>query len=132
MNPEFKTRWIAALRSGEYEQGAGWLRSGDRFCCLGVACDLIAKDGGGEWKKAEFLLKRRGFRERFRAATDFSHSGKLPRALARRLGIGIDPHVGSMNEFLPDYSFYDRATLATLNDKGVDFRKIADIIEERL
>ena len=30
-------KWISALRSGEYRQGRGALRSkDDRFCCLGV------------------------------------------------------------------------------------------------
>lgn len=37
---------VAALRSGEYEQGRSKLRSpDDRFCCLGVASDLAAKAG---------------------------------------------------------------------------------------
>jgi hypothetical protein len=42
LDPEFKKKWVAALRSGEYEQGVGKLRSLDnKFCCLGVACDLV-------------------------------------------------------------------------------------------
>jgi hypothetical protein len=36
-------KWVAALRSGEFEQGNGALRRGDKFCCLGVACELAAK-----------------------------------------------------------------------------------------
>jgi hypothetical protein len=34
--------WIAALRSGEYKQTRGKLRSNDLtgYCCLGVACEL--------------------------------------------------------------------------------------------
>jgi len=44
--------WIAALRSGQYRQGTGTLRwpdeDGDRFCCLGVACEVLGAswDGG--------------------------------------------------------------------------------------
>jgi hypothetical protein len=49
MNPEIKAKWVAALRSGEYKQGRGQLRSEDRFCCLGVLCDLHAKETGGGW-----------------------------------------------------------------------------------
>jgi hypothetical protein len=45
MRPEIRARWTAALRSGEYEQGRQCLRSDDEFCCLGVLCDLAAKDG---------------------------------------------------------------------------------------
>jgi hypothetical protein len=38
-NPEFKAKWIAALESGEYEQGRNSLKTSDgRYCCLGVAC----------------------------------------------------------------------------------------------
>ena len=35
--------WIAALRSGEYTQGHGALSVNNKFCCLGVACDLYIK-----------------------------------------------------------------------------------------
>lgn len=41
MSPELKTRWLEALRSGEYKQGRAYLRKDDKFCCLGVLCDLI-------------------------------------------------------------------------------------------
>lgn len=37
-------KWVAALRSGKYEQGVARLQSDTGFCCLGVACkELIAK-----------------------------------------------------------------------------------------
>lgn len=38
-------KFIEALECGQYEQGSGRLRQGDRFCCLGVACDLAMKNG---------------------------------------------------------------------------------------
>lgn len=36
---KFKKDWVAALRSGKYEQGTGELYNVDhnRFCCIGVA-----------------------------------------------------------------------------------------------
>ena len=34
-------KWIAALDSGKYPQGAGALQSGIGFCCLGVAVKAI-------------------------------------------------------------------------------------------
>lgn len=43
---DYKDRWIAALRSGKYEQGWGWLCQREpeetewQFCCLGVLADL--------------------------------------------------------------------------------------------
>jgi hypothetical protein len=40
LDPEFKAKWIAALRSGVYKQGDGKLYSirNGTYCCLGVAC----------------------------------------------------------------------------------------------
>lgn len=34
-------KWVAALRSGEYEQASGSLETFKGFCCLGVACKLF-------------------------------------------------------------------------------------------
>lgn len=42
MKPEWKQKWIEALRSKKYVQGRGRLRTtSNRFCCLGVLCDLV-------------------------------------------------------------------------------------------
>lgn len=40
MDAEIKAKWVAALRSGEYQQGDRQLRDGDRYCCLGVLCEV--------------------------------------------------------------------------------------------
>lgn len=40
----FKTKWLKALRSGEYKQGRGQLCIQDRYCCLGVACVIAGHD----------------------------------------------------------------------------------------
>lgn len=46
MNQEVKQKWVAALRSGEYKQGAGYLKnSKGEYCCLGVLCDVAKKEG---------------------------------------------------------------------------------------
>jgi|SRR5688500_2127325 len=45
-NKENMRLWVAALRSGEYEQGHGALHDhNDKFCCLGVACEVALKAG---------------------------------------------------------------------------------------
>lgn len=47
MNPEIKQRWVAALRSGEYKQAHHKLADAHGgYCCLGVLCDLYAKENG--------------------------------------------------------------------------------------
>ena len=48
MDPTIKARWVAALRSGDYNQGHGRLHTKENgissFCCLGVLCDLANKE----------------------------------------------------------------------------------------
>lgn len=34
---DVKKKWVAALRSGKYEQGRQFLESNGEYCCLGVA-----------------------------------------------------------------------------------------------
>jgi hypothetical protein len=42
LDPEFKEKWVKALRTGEYKQGQGLLFDGEGHCCLGVACEVEA------------------------------------------------------------------------------------------
>lgn len=53
MKPEIKKLWVDALRSGEYKQTKGCLKSEDGMCCLGVLTDLYIKSPdnkfGFEW-----------------------------------------------------------------------------------
>lgn len=46
MNPEWKKKWLTALRSGSYTQGAGCLKrtftdGTTAHCCLGVLTELV-------------------------------------------------------------------------------------------
>lgn len=54
MTPERQSRWSAALRSGEYPQATGRLKTDDGYCCLGVECVLngeeFVKGADGRWK----------------------------------------------------------------------------------
>lgn len=48
-----RKEWVAALRSGKYVQGGGFLRTPeDKYCCLGVLCDLQESPGWTQ-EKAE-------------------------------------------------------------------------------
>lgn len=50
MNQELKPILLQALRSGEYQQGYYGLRQGDKYCFLGVICDLHVKlTGNSTW-----------------------------------------------------------------------------------
>lgn len=47
MDKKLKKAWVKALRSGKYAQGCGSLKKnedgGTKYCCLGVLCDIKAK-----------------------------------------------------------------------------------------
>jgi len=61
-------KWADALESGNYKQGRWWLRPNlvegdengpDTFCCLGVACDLYAKNTKkGKWDGEKFRTNK--------------------------------------------------------------------------
>lgn len=65
MPQEIKTKWLAALRSGEYNQGTGSLREPGTqyYCCLGVlqmVCDGKVEDGlpmpSREWFESHKII----------------------------------------------------------------------------
>ncbi len=51
MNERIKKLWVEALPT--YKQGHQYLHQDDEFCCLGVLCDLHAKETGNEWQNTE-------------------------------------------------------------------------------
>ena len=122
MNPEIKAKWIAALRSGKYEQCTGMLhKKGDGFCCLGVLCDLK----GSTWEPpadpgAEMMV------------TDDGKSKDLPDSVMAWAGlIGTSPVV-NISRIYETLDGGEYSCLAELNDNGMTFSEIADIIEEEL
>jgi hypothetical protein len=104
-----KARWVAALRSGKYEQGFGCLRRDDRYCCLGVLCDVA---GGGEW----IPPFDDGLRPYNAGTRDGYGTTALPPSVMMRY----------------DISIRDEAILIDANDEGKSFADIADLIEEIL
>ena len=91
MTPEFKALWIETLRSGIYKQCKGALRNGDTFCCLGVACDLIDKDG---WEDGPFGMGWNGY-----------ESDDLPFILSdeSHILVGLNDTAGLSFEEIADY-----------------------------
>ena len=57
MKPHLTKRWIKALRSGKYQQGNGWLKKKDKYCCLGVLTELYyGPDIFVPYKEYEFCV----------------------------------------------------------------------------
>lgn len=53
MDATIKAKWVATLRSGNYQQGSNYLRDNkNRCCCLGVLCDIVEPRG---WRKSGFV-----------------------------------------------------------------------------
>ena len=56
MRQDIAIKWVEALRSGKYQQGKFSLRShDDRYCCLGVLCDVLKEQIGLEWRQKSSL-----------------------------------------------------------------------------
>jgi|ERR1043166_3191656 hypothetical protein len=128
MNKRVKTRWLKALRSGQYKQGIGRLKTlndPDEFCCLGVLCD-IALHSTKEGKK--FVYEEEATPTVVAYVDDSSGTRKLfdlPPAVAKWAGLDqVDPQVTLSNG--------DSQHLSWVNDKGFTFEHIADMIEEQL
>lgn len=108
MNTEIKQKWLTALRSGEYKQGRGNLHYKDEYCCLGVLCDLHAKETNSEWTNHDDYPYKY-----------FYSTQLLPQQVCEWSGI--------------DISLTVERDLICLNDSaGKSFNEIADFIEEKL
>jgi len=114
MNSYIKQQWLNALRSGEYSQGTGHLQNPDGFCCLGVLCDIYAKETGTQWEPT--ADGRFSF---FQGQASY-----LPGEVKEWAGLdSANPKVRTSE---------DKTTeLAILNDTGITFPEIAQIIEEQ-
>ena len=118
MNREVKAEWVEALRSGQYRQGANYLRKNngqeDEFCCLGVLCEIAVEHGA----ISEPLRK---------ASRIYSYAlGEmqvLPQSVVEWAGLPDDnPTIGRSG-----------VRLTGLNDSGLyTFAEIAALIEEDL
>ena len=102
MNKNVKVEWVKALRSGEYKQGRGVLRSKeDEYCCLGVLCDVL----GVQWKKKEEYWEAN------------NRVGSLSRKIRRETE--MEPAKELVLQYLND-------------EEGKSFPEIANYIEENL
>lgn len=128
MKPEIKEKWVAALRSGEYTQATGYLRTKEGFCCLGVLCDIVQEDVGMHWiKGTEYGLECYRYTKNnnyIHHSLTLSASGCLPTEVV---------NLSDLEDYDPVIWYGDDgSTLAELNDKGLTFNEIADIIEAQL
>jgi hypothetical protein len=111
MHKEIKAEWIERLLSGDYKQGKCQLLMSENtkphelyHCCLGVLCDIYAD--------------KTGHKKTYGTFADLSYNGEN----------GLPSHV------VLDWAGLGQGqagTLASINDCGDTFERIAEYIEER-
>lgn len=139
---DLKEKWVAALRSGKYKQGELRLRhksdrdgEPDRFCCLGVLCDVSPDLVGLQ----EYFDVRPAYKYFALDDTADQNAAGLPEVLSRYFGDEL-PDVTLTPELIELITSRDKTrhlresktNLSTLNDAGVPFSVIATVIQELL
>jgi len=113
MKAEWKDKWVAALRSGEYKQTREQLYDGKGYCCLGVLCKITGKkffrDDYNHYYHYYVKDTQNGIREDIVLPTDVMNE------------VDMRTKNGAYRPGL---------LLVNLNDSGKTFSEIADVIEE--
>ena len=138
MNSELKNEWITALRSGNYTQAVGSLKTVEQgkvsHCCLGVLCEIaLAKNiiessvrgvdthyYGDEFEFAVLPHVVRDWAGIDQVNPIIILTPELKEKIAERSST-----IRNMND-IPIFS------LAEFNDAGFTFNEIADLIDEHL
>lgn len=114
MKAMYKKRWLAALRSGEYDKTKGCLvrstKKGDSFCCLGVLEDIMG---------TEFVRR----------------SNPLPwdpKNSLHPVGSSQDTTLTHKTERKTKLNSTHQTNLAELNDHSTTFASVIKYIEEKL
>lgn len=117
MKSDVKEKWVAALRSGEFEQTQGILRSGENcYCSLGVLVELFRRETGlGYWQASRFWEKRGG---------PYSSCFLTPAVMD---WAGLDDNQAALKPEGRD--LVGAYSVDEINDRGRPFSEIADAIE---
>jgi hypothetical protein len=125
MKKRIRDLWVAALRSGKYKRGQGYLRpSEDTYCCLGVLSDLYLEEQPGEW--VLYCVEGGRWNLKLGNREEDLGCGLLPKRILRWAGV-TRGELEIFEKVLPD-----------MNDEGCspcdsyDFNTIADHIERNL
>lgn len=119
MDKRIKKRWVAALRSRKYKQGKGYLKSDDKYCCLGVLCDLFSKSKAGRAIQAKFDNDGYFLDEDTLLPEKVKNWAKLD---------SMNPQISNFNNVCTN----NFSHAAILNDIGTKFYEIARLIERNL
>lgn len=113
MLTENQQAWVDALRSGEFTQAKGTLQSDEGYCCLGVLCKVAERHG--VFVAKDFSGKLYG--DNLGQQSPVQDWVGIPRTSVNGLLKGTEDHPYLL-------------ALTELNDRGMPFSQIADIIEQ--
>ena len=107
-----RKQWIEALKSGEYKQGQGYLRTkDDEFCCIGVFCKLADVEMTLDDGKQYYWV----------TVDDGDGWSRNSRTMPHEYFLEKEAH-------LIYNGVYQYGELAQLNDSGRTFEQIADLL----
>lgn len=114
MDPEVKVKWVEALRSGQFKQGEGYLKTRDGCnCCLGVLAEIT----GIQSKPSECEIDDGSYSYSFpNPSFPDGYNYEIHETPIGYCGIAKQP----------------RNELMNMNDDGMPFPEIADWIERNL
>lgn len=145
MNAEVKKLWVEALRSGKYKQGKGSLRrvpsrsnDVDKFCCLGVLCDLHSKafpDTGrqsqwSQWGQYDFVDAY--LPNTVKKWACLTSDGGFPDEIQEAVRNDILSKYPSANQYMISSAEHGISLLGVNDATDVGFTGIADLIEKHL
>lgn len=112
MRKDIAEKWIKALKSGKYKQTSGYLRKDDGFCCLGVLCNLHAKEHP---KIAKTQTNPNVY---------LGQMCVLPDSVKQWAEMDTD------NGLI--YNGKSHGCLSEMNDQGKSFKEIAEVIKQNI
>jgi hypothetical protein len=117
VNKEIIKKWIEALRSGDYEQGKGQLKFGDKYCCLGVLCEIAVKEN---------IIEK--YEHNNKSCYGEEHQlAYLPKKIEVWVGLDYNPKI-----IINNNGYNKEVSLVSLNDDyGYSFKEIADVLEKQ-
>ena len=117
MKREWADKWIAALESGKYPKGSGYLKRDGKYCCLGVLCELAGAE------------ERPGDLDGIVAfGPDSSDDVYLPEAVMVGVGMRTNQGVCPVND--PTELNAKRLRLTNLNDRSPTWEPVIEAIRK--
>jgi len=116
MKKSWAMKWVKALRSGKYKQGKEYLKREDRYCCLGVLCELT----GNKFVKMDWYDKENVY---YIKKSKGNEETTLSPSIMKKVGMCSDK--GDNYNLDSNHS-----SLVDMNDSGKSFKQIANYIKK--